>query len=115
MWVDVGVGKSCLLLRFSDGSFTTSFITTIGFVLFYHICREYFTSYITNNVVQIVQGSSEYYFNKPIHFSFYEPVDAIAVLILRLEPLSWMASASNCKYGTQLVRNGFEQSQRASI
>jgi hypothetical protein len=28
----VGVGKSCLLLRFSDGSFTTSFITTIGYV-----------------------------------------------------------------------------------
>ncbi|RWW82289.1 hypothetical protein BHE74_00009255, partial [Ensete ventricosum] len=25
-----GVGKSCLLLRFSDGSFTASFITTIG-------------------------------------------------------------------------------------
>ena len=29
-----GVGKSCLLLRFSDGSFTTSFITTIGWVSF---------------------------------------------------------------------------------
>ncbi|KAG8473767.1 hypothetical protein CXB51_036050 [Gossypium anomalum] len=29
---DSGVGKSCLLLRFSDGSFTTSFITTIGTV-----------------------------------------------------------------------------------
>jgi len=28
--VCVGVGKSCLLLRFSDDSFTTSFITTIG-------------------------------------------------------------------------------------
>ncbi|MFQ6666729.1 hypothetical protein Gotur_032978 [Gossypium turneri] len=27
---DSGVGKSCLLLRFSDGSFTTSFIPTIG-------------------------------------------------------------------------------------
>ncbi|XVF00493.1 hypothetical protein REPUB_Repub04eG0005700 [Reevesia pubescens] len=27
---DSGVGKSCLLLRFADGSFTTSFITTIG-------------------------------------------------------------------------------------
>uniref|UniRef100_A0A165X021 Uncharacterized protein n=1 Tax=Daucus carota subsp. sativus TaxID=79200 RepID=A0A165X021_DAUCS len=27
---DSGVGKSCLLLRFSDGSFNTSFITTIG-------------------------------------------------------------------------------------
>jgi hypothetical protein len=29
----LGVGKSCLLLRFSDGSFTTSFITTIGYVV----------------------------------------------------------------------------------
>ncbi len=28
-----GVGKSCLLLRFSDDSFTTSFITTIGYAL----------------------------------------------------------------------------------
>lgn len=25
-----GVGKSCLLLRFSEDSFTSSFITTIG-------------------------------------------------------------------------------------
>ena len=29
-FVDVGVGKSCLLLRYSDDSFTSSFITTIG-------------------------------------------------------------------------------------
>lgn len=29
-WTYAGVGKSCLLLRFSDDSFTTSFITTIG-------------------------------------------------------------------------------------
>ena len=27
---DVGVGKSCLLLRFSEDQFTPSFITTIG-------------------------------------------------------------------------------------
>ena len=27
-----GVGKSCLLLRFSDDTFTSSFITTIGLV-----------------------------------------------------------------------------------
>ncbi|KAH9532673.1 hypothetical protein CY35_18G010900 [Sphagnum magellanicum] len=27
---DSGVGKSCLFLRFSDDTFTTSFITTIG-------------------------------------------------------------------------------------
>lgn len=29
-WARKGVGKSCLLLRFSDDSFTPSFITTIG-------------------------------------------------------------------------------------
>lgn len=28
---DSGVGKSCLLMRFSDDSFTTNFITTIGY------------------------------------------------------------------------------------
>ena len=27
---DSGVGKSCLLMRYSEDSFTTSFITTIG-------------------------------------------------------------------------------------
>ena len=27
---DSGVGKSCLLMRYSDDSFTTNFITTIG-------------------------------------------------------------------------------------
>ncbi|RQM14153.1 hypothetical protein DD237_004819 [Peronospora effusa] len=29
---DSGVGKSCVLLRYSDDSFTTSFITTIGLI-----------------------------------------------------------------------------------
>lgn len=33
-----GVGKSCVLLRYSDDSFTTSFITTIGYVL-QPLCR----------------------------------------------------------------------------
>ncbi|VVA94660.1 unnamed protein product [Arabis nemorensis] len=31
--LDVDVGQSCLVLRFSDDSFTTSFITTIGEVV----------------------------------------------------------------------------------
>ena len=30
MYHSAGVGKSCLLLRFSEDSFTSSFITTIG-------------------------------------------------------------------------------------
>src|SRR5438552_15887916 len=30
IYIYIGVGKSCLLLRFSDDSFTPSFITTIG-------------------------------------------------------------------------------------
>jgi hypothetical protein len=29
---NTGVGKSCLLLRYSDDTFTQSFITTIGYV-----------------------------------------------------------------------------------
>lgn len=34
-----GVGKSCLLLRFSEDSFTSSFITTIGCVSHWlHVC-----------------------------------------------------------------------------
>jgi len=30
IFISIGVGKSCLLLRYSDDSFTSSFITTIG-------------------------------------------------------------------------------------
>ncbi len=34
-----GVGKSCLLLQFSDDTFTTSFITTIGYVYLIFVGR----------------------------------------------------------------------------
>lgn len=39
---DSGVGKSCLLLRFSDDSFTPSFITTIGYVFLtsFILCQQ---------------------------------------------------------------------------
>jgi len=40
------VGKSCLLLRFSDGSFTTSFITTIGWVDYW---PQEIESFLTND------------------------------------------------------------------
>ena len=32
---DSGVGKTCLLFRFSDDAFNTSFIATIGIQLYY--------------------------------------------------------------------------------
>ncbi|KNE70301.1 small GTP-binding protein domain [Allomyces macrogynus ATCC 38327] len=35
---DSGVGKSCLLMRFSDDSFTPSFITTIGIGIYVGFC-----------------------------------------------------------------------------
>ena len=77
--LDAGVGKSCLLLRFSDGSFTTSFITTIGFV-FWQISSTYIS----------------------LIFIFY--LFDVA-LTLRSEPLSLMANVSNSRFGTLLVKN----------
>lgn len=42
---DSGVGKSCILLRFADDSFTESYITTIGvdfrFVVSYIVLHEF--------------------------------------------------------------------------
>lgn len=51
-----GVGKSCLLLRFSDGSFTTSFITTIGYVFFMYDCIRGFVLSSFYNCFSIFLG-----------------------------------------------------------
>ena len=42
---DSGVGKSCILLRFADDSFTESYITTIG-VDFRCVITSNFSSWI---------------------------------------------------------------------
>ena len=52
-----GVGKSCLLLRFSDDSFTPSFITTIGFDIvffFFFFALKFVSSSLSISVVVIV-------------------------------------------------------------
>ncbi|CAI9768364.1 unnamed protein product [Fraxinus pennsylvanica] len=60
---DSGVGKSCLLLRFSDGSFTTSFITTIGgamgILLVYDVTDESSFNNIRNWIRNIEQHASD--------------------------------------------------------
>lgn len=94
-----GVGKSCLLLRFSDGSFTTSFITTIGWVLSlsyasvviasecpWELCAWFFC-------VQLLLNACFYFI--------------LSESILKFGPLSLMEKESSFRYGIQLVRNVF--------
>ncbi|KAE8679462.1 Ras-related protein RABE1d [Hibiscus syriacus] len=64
---DSGVGKSCLLLRFSDGSFTTSFITTIGFVfLETPVVQIYYRGAMGILVVYDVTDESSFNSNVPV-------------------------------------------------
>ncbi|KAK7256609.1 hypothetical protein RIF29_30063 [Crotalaria pallida] len=51
-----GVGKSFLLLRFSDESFTTSFITTIGYVCFVqsHLHFVYILCHVEITLVKLL-------------------------------------------------------------
>ncbi|KAF1321141.1 Rab8 family gtpase, partial [Globisporangium splendens] len=59
---DSGVGKSCVLLRYSDDSFTTSFITTIGgamgILLVYDVTDDHSFQNIRNWMTQIKQNAS---------------------------------------------------------
>ncbi|KAF1775667.1 P-loop containing nucleoside triphosphate hydrolase [Phytophthora cactorum] len=62
---DSGVGKSCVLLRYSDDSFTTSFITTIGLLsrsngilLVYDVTDDHSFQNIRNWMTQIRQNAS---------------------------------------------------------
>jgi hypothetical protein len=83
--VCVGVGKSCLLLRFSDDSFTTSFITTIG-CAFTHNAHP---SVLLGSVTRVT----------PTHLAFSPE------LILKSRPSSWMASGSSYRFGTRQARS----------
>lgn len=43
---DSGVGKTCILFRFSDDAFTTTFISTIGNLFLVFFFRLYFKNFI---------------------------------------------------------------------
>lgn len=47
---DSGVGKTCILFRFSDDAFTTTFISTIGIVLIKRIASFIFGCIINYNL-----------------------------------------------------------------
>lgn len=91
-WICIaGVGKSCLLLRFSDDTFTTSFITTIGCISWPLFADEgeghVNAALITNSTV----------------------ISVSLGLTSRLETLNLTGSASSCRFGIQLAKNVFVQ------
>ena len=87
-----GVGKSCLLLRFSDGSFTTSFITTIGLWSLHYMML--LCSCLFPTLVEIL---------------------LLIELISRYGLLSWMVRELSCKSGTLRDRSGSGLSQLVSL
>lgn len=74
----IGVGKSCLLLRFCEDSWTPSFITTIG--MFFSLLRSYIL------LVKSVWG-------RVMNRAYLGD----QVLTLRSEQLSSMGSESSCR------------------
>ena len=80
---DSGVGKTCVLFRFSEDAFNSTFISTIGKYII--VCSFFITqiSVIYRIVLQVLLT---------LFFIFQEST-------LRLGQLNWMGKRSNCKYG----------------
>ena len=76
---DSGVGKSCLLVRFSDDAFSASYITTIGIDF------------------KVETPHLPYYLNQTLPL-LNSPLASLFPL-LRSSPSSWMGSESSSKYG----------------
>ncbi|XP_069968150.1 uncharacterized protein Rab26 isoform X3 [Bactrocera oleae] len=87
---DSGVGKTCLLIRFYDGKYMPHYyITTVGI--------DY---RVRNGSGNCHQGWCE----------MDKTVARVSFLTLVTKLWLWMAHASNCKFGTQLVRSVFAAS-----
>ena len=84
-----GVGKSCLLLRFSDDQFTTSFITTIGCVRAFAFAFAFATSAYAQRARAFVRPT-----RRLTEACAHDACERVRTgLILRLKPWSWMGSA----------------------
>jgi len=92
--LSAGVGKSCLLLRFSEDSFTSSFITTIG-------CA---TASATRAVVTPESGVAA-------HGTDGGRGKILAGLTSKSRRSCWTTNGSSCKSGTRPARSASGRSR----
>mgnify|MGYP002775818355 CR=1 FL=1 len=106
-----GVGKSCLLLRFSDDTFNTSFITTIGFV---HIdprsfvFKFYFVHSYISEFWLILNGRCVLYIMDCIVVFMIFCLFVLSALISRTEPSNLMERELDCRFGILQDKNVLE-------
>merc|ERR1719443_2583895 len=86
---DSGVGKSCLLLRFADDTYTESYISTIG------VDFKIRTIELDGKTIKLQIWDT----------AGQERFRTITSSISRSGPSNWMARRSSCRSGTRRARS----------
>lgn len=82
---DSGVGKTCILFRFSEDAFNSTFISTIG-----KLSVLYLSRYLPAPFYYIFSSDTNWLFLLCLF---------LQELILKLKQLSWMGRKLNYRYG----------------